>query len=353
MNNGPDPQELRLHLLAWFRAHARDLPWRRSRDPYAVWISEIMLQQTRVAAVIDYYARFIKRFPTLPSLANADEEEVLAHWSGLGYYRRARLLHKAAQIAMRDFRGRLPASSTELRTLPGIGEYTSAAIASIAFQEPVACIDGNVERVLLRIRGWNEKSATAANLRAEAGRLLDSDHPGAFNQAMMELGATLCLPRHPLCLQCPVRGLCATRGEHSVAPRKKMRRQHSAYALIRNGSKVLLEHRRTDATLMPGMWELPEIDPNSAPPHASSISLRHSITNTNYSVSIYTLGSRRALPRRDTERQWFPFSELHRLPLTGLTRKMLQRLDAWSPPANSTPPAPPKQLQPESRVEFG
>ena len=351
MNHSPDPEQFRQRLLEWFGANARDLPWRRSRDPYAIWVSEIMLQQTRVAAVIEHYARFMKRFPTVRKLAEAGEEEVLAHWSGLGYYRRARLLHKAAQLISRDLGGSIPAGATELRALPGIGEYTSAAIASIAFGEPVACVDGNVERVLLRARGWDENSAMASRIRAEAGRLLDADRPGDFNQAMMELGATVCLPRAPLCLQCPVTALCATRGEHVVAARKKMRRRRSAYALLRRKSagtsQVLLEQRRTDVALMPGMWELPAIDPESAPEDRKALSLRHSITDSNYDVSVYILESRqhKALPRSGTKREWFPQSELHRLPLTGLTRKILKRLNAWPESEDHGPEMPLQQNQ--------
>src|ERR1017187_1446228 len=268
-----DPGDFRGRLMAWYRTQARDLPWRNSNDPYHIWVSEIMLQQTRVAAVIEHYNEFLRRFPTLLALSLAPEADVLAAWSGLGYYRRARMLHKAAQFIVLEREGRLPASSVELRTLPGIGEYTAAAIASIAFGEAVAVVDGNVERVILRLTGQpNEATAaTRAFIRAQAHALvphaallssqLDSHfvsvpvsrphtagawdaserialaasaHPtaqaggedprphltdnaaGDHNQAMMELGATVCLPHAPLCLQCPVHALCRTRGEHGT-----------------------------------------------------------------------------------------------------------------------------------------
>ncbi|MGH9586983.1 MAG: A/G-specific adenine glycosylase [Acidobacteriaceae bacterium] len=356
MSRGPNPSDFRLRLLGWFGGSARDLPWRRSRDPYAIWISEIMLQQTRVAAVLEHYARFMKRFPTVRKLAEASEQEVLAHWSGLGYYRRARLLHQAAQFVARNLDARLPAASADLRTLPGIGEYTSAAIASIAFGEPIACVDGNVERVLLRIRGWDENSATAAEIRAAAGRLLDPTRPGDFNQAMMELGATVCLPRAPLCPQCPVRGLCATQGEHAVTARKKMRLRHSAYALCERRSagepQVLLVQRSADASLMPGMWELPELDPKLASQGAKAITLRHSITDTNYLVSIYVLGSGqiKASLQSGKPREWFPRCDLHRLPLTGLARKVLKRLNAWPESKNAVSGMSLQQLEPGIRV---
>lgn len=359
MNKGPSNAELRHRLLKWFDANARDLPWRRTCDPYAIWVSEVMLQQTRVAAVLEHYARFMKRFPTLRNLAAAGEEEVLAHWSGLGYYRRARLLHKAAQLVARDPGARLPATAAELRSLPGIGEYTSAAIASIAFGEAVACVDGNVERVLLRLRGWDERSVTAAKVRADALHLLDEARPGDFNQAMMELGATICLPRAPLCLECPVIDSCATRGEHPVKARKKARRRLAACALLQRSSarrpQVLLEQRPLGSSLMPGMWELPAIDPNSVPQDNEPITLRHSITDTNYSVSVYVLKSKQhhLLPRNGAVRQWFSHHELHRLPLTGLTRKALKRLNQWPESQRAVKNADSRALTRQPRPEIG
>jgi A/G-specific adenine glycosylase len=335
MSSGPEPREFRQRLLGWFDENARDLPWRRSRDPYAIWVSEIMLQQTRVAAVLEHYSRFMERFPTLEELAAASEDEVLAHWSGLGYYRRARLLHKAAQFVAQKLGGRLPSKAAELCALPGVGKYTCAAIASIGFGEAVACVDGNVERVLLRVRGWDESQGTAAKVRAEAARLLDAERAGDFNQAMMELGATVCLPRGPLCEECPVRELCATRGEHLVGERKKMRSKQSAYALIRRSrrgtAQVLLERRPSSAALMPGLWELPAIDGAHPPEEKKALTVRHSITDTNYYVSIYEMEARRQrdLPKRGAVRQWFTLRELNTMPLTGLTRKALKRLRAW------------------------
>lgn len=295
-----------------------------------------MLQQTRVAAVVQHYARFMERFPTLESLAAATEDDVLALWSGLGYYRRARLLHKAAQFVVKRLGGSLPSKAAELRALPGVGEYTGAAIASIGFGEAVACVDGNVERVLLRLRGWDEGHGTAARIRAEAERLLDTERAGDFNQAMMELGAMQCLPRGPLCGECSVREMCATRGEHPTRERKKMRSKLSAYAFLRRalkkrGTEILLERRPQGASLMPGMWELPAIQPGGVPEEKRALTLRHSITDTNYYVSIYELEPKeeKELPTRDVSRNWFPLHDLHSLPLTGLTRKVLKRLRTW------------------------
>ncbi len=345
-----EARRFRRLLLNWFDGNARDLPWRRTRDPYAIWVSEIMLQQTRVAAVIEHYARFMQRFPALPALAEAGEYEVLAFWSGLGYYRRARMLHRAAQFVTKELEGKLPSTAVELRALPGIGEYTSAAIASIGFGEPVACVDGNVERVLTRVRGWTERTALGARIRKAAVELLDPSRPGDFNQAMMELGATVCLPRAPLCLQCPVVELCATRGEHPVVARKKMRSQKVAYAFLlriaepvakKAGGKkkkesgrrpaelaVLLEQRPEGVSLMPGMWELPEIDAAKADAARRLLDVRHSITVTNYYVTVYgyDASGESILPKTGGVRKWVNSRELTELPLTGLTRKVLKRL---------------------------
>ena len=204
--SGLDGAVFRRRLMAWYRAHARVLPWRGISDPYRTWVSEIMLQQTRVTAVIERYNDFVLQFPTIVALALAPEEEVLAAWSGLGYYRRARMLHRAAQFITKERGGILPDTSIELRTLPGIGNYTAAAIASIAFGESVAVVDGNVERVLLRVLGRPEDATAAGQVlvQEQANELMPrrrrdarNNAAGDHNQAMMELGATICLPvRH-------------------------------------------------------------------------------------------------------------------------------------------------------------
>jgi A/G-specific adenine glycosylase len=321
-------------LLAWFDSHARDLPWRQSSDPYHIWVSEIMLQQTRVTAVLDYYARFLALFPSVAALAHAEEPTVLAAWSGLGYYRRARMMHKAAQIVVQDYQGVFPSTAEELRKLPGIGEYTSSAIASIAFREPVAVIDGNVERVLLRVFPQNGTSVVQAKwLRDRAAGLLDHQRPGDFNQSMMELGATICLPQRPLCLHCPIQPFCKTRGEHLAPPAKKMRSREIAYALLRRdrpgATQVLLQQRPPSASLMPGMWELPEVEMRESDLQRVEITLRHAITVTNYQVRVLRFSEQEARlrwPAQKTTRQWTKSSELSSLPLTGLARKVLQRL---------------------------
>ena len=296
-------------LLNWYDANSRPLPWRESHDPYRVWISEVMLQQTRVATVTERYKDFLRRFPTVQKLAAARESSVLAEWSGLGYYRRARNLHAAAKIIARE--KKFPQSAEAWRELPGIGRYTAAAIASIAFDEPVAVLDGNVERVLRRILGarLTEKQSWEA-----AQSLLDPTRPGDFNQAMMELGATVCLPRQPQCPTCPMRKFCRTRGAgHPASVRLRQEKKEITYSLTRRPDSVLLVQRLESESLMPGMWELPQ------PPNPSSkplFSLRHSITVTDFTVRVVADGQ--------VTGQWIKFSRLNTLALTGLAKKILR-----------------------------
>ena len=288
-----------------------------SRDPYRVWLSEIMLQQTRVAAVVEHYQEFLRRFPTIQKLAAAREASVLSAWSGLGYYRRARMLHAAAKVIVRGHRGKFPANEERLRELPGIGRYTAAAIASIAFEEPVAVVDGNVERVLHRVSG---KRLAGEELWTAANGLLDAMRPGDFNQAMMELGAVVCTPRAPGCLTCPVIELCATRGEMAArakATRQKKREIH--YALHCRNGDVLLVQRPRNASLMPGMWELPEASVSGG---NLLFTLRHSITTTDYTVRVW----QSALSAR-VAGKWVPPGRLDRIALTGLARKILRKAE--------------------------
>ena len=311
--------EFREELLAWYDANARELPWRRDRDPYRVWVSEIMLQQTRVAAVIEHYHEFLKSFPSVQKLASARESSVLAAWSGLGYYRRARMLHAAAKIVAREYGGKFPSTAEGWRNLPGIGRYTSAAIASIAFGEPVAVVDGNVERVLQRVSG---QRFAGKNVWVAAEALLDRERPGDFNQAMMELGATVCTPRSPVCLTCPVIDLCATRGEMAWSgksvPQKK-REIH--YALDCRDDQVWLVQRPKDASLMAGMWELPEI-PRPGDHEDPIFKVRHSITVTDYSVSVWHVAVPKGVPRQQIAK-----ARLAQLALTGLARKILRKAE--------------------------
>jgi A/G-specific adenine glycosylase len=307
----------RRKLLAWYDAHRRELPWRENTDPYRVWVSEIMLQQTRVAAVLEHYAKFMKRFPTIAALASAREQSVLAVWSGLGYYQRARRMHQAAKVIVRKRGGQFPSRFEEWLELPGIGRYTAAAIASIAFGEPVAVLDGNVERVLARLHGTALRNGSAWE---RAQEMLDHRRPGDFNQAMMELGATVCTPRTPQCLLCPLMEFCPTRGEHPPAKQAERKRKQLLYALVEKDDSVLLVRRPADARLMAGMWELPQLD--QAPDNAAVAvaRLRHSITDTDYQVSVFRVSELTA-----PGCGWFNPRQWQRMALTGLARKILSK----------------------------
>jgi A/G-specific adenine glycosylase len=309
-------------LLRWYDRHRRVLPWRalpgEKPDPYRVWLSEIMLQQTRAAAVIGHYQEFLRRFPTVQKLAAAREASVLAAWSGLGYYRRARMLHAAAKVVVRERGGRLPRTAEDWRALPGIGRYTAAAIASIAFDEAIAVVDGNVERVLQRLSGTR---LAGEGLWEAANHLLDAKRPGDFNQAMMELGAVVCTPRAPACLTCPVVELCVTRGE--MAPTAKPARQNKReihYALDRRDGEILLIRRPLEAPLMPGMWELPELTSTNGT-GSPSFTLRHSITVSDYTVHVWRAAESRAAGK------WIPVERLKQVALTGLARKILRKAE--------------------------
>jgi A/G-specific adenine glycosylase len=308
---------LRRALLAWYDQHGRDLPWRSTRDPYRTWVSEIMLQQTRVAAVLPRYEDFLRRFPSVERLASSTVDSVLAEWSGLGYYRRARNLHAAARVIVRERRGRFPETVEGWRDLPGIGRYTAAAISSIALNQPVAVLDGNVKRVVRRLLGNGNASGESWGA---VERLLDRERPGDFNQAMMELGATTCLPGEPLCAECPISQFCQTRGRGKPGVAKpRQRKVRAALALARQGDSVLLIRRAASARLMPGMWELPAAR-HSFHPRDVLFTLRHSITITNYTIAVIA----QTRPDRGGA-EWIRISRVNRLPLTGLARKILRQ----------------------------
>jgi len=279
MLKGRDLASFRKQLLDWFYQFRRDLPWRRTKDPYRIWISEIMLQQTRVAAVIPYYERFLARFPDMRALAEAPEEEVLRYWSGLGYYSRARNLQKAAQLIVAHHAGEFPREATDVLALPGIGNYTAAAILSIAFGAKRAVLDGNVARVLARlgaIRGDLRESRRWRALQETAGKLLVPETPGDWNQAMMELGAMVCMPRAPQCLLCPVAKFCRARisGDPESFPEKRKNREvvqivlAAAVFFTPRGETLFLppprktQHKPADddvATLVSRMWHFPTV----------------------------------------------------------------------------------------------
>jgi A/G-specific adenine glycosylase len=303
----------RRRLLAWFDREQRQLPWRGETDPYRILVSEIMLQQTRVAVVEGRYKQFIAQFPTTTRLAHAREQTVLAAWSGLGYYRRARNLLAAAKKI--EKLGAFPRTADALRELPGIGRYTAAAVASIAYGEPLAVVDGNVKRVLHRITG--RELAEEDNWQI-ASRLLDPRRPGDFNQAMMELGAMVCLPATPLCNRCPVATMCVVQGAGISRDKPARLKADLRYILSMKADKVLLRQRSKTSSLMAGMWELPECGIQQGRP---LMTLKHSITVTDYLVWVFGGDVPRVVNGK-----WMRVRGLDRVALTGLTRKILRKL---------------------------
>ncbi len=312
-------KELRAALLAWYDANRRDLPWRKTHDPYRIWVSEIMLQQTRVAAVLEHYRAFLEKFPTVKELANAPEADVLAVWSGLGYYRRARMMHRAAKEIAGERGGKFPRSAPELRALPGIGRYTSAAIASIAFGESVAVVDGNVERVLARFDGAAHEGEA---VWARAQELMEEARPGDWNQAMMELGATVCTPSEPKCLVCPLSAWCKAPGADVSVPQAQRKKKETVYVLARRKDAVYLVQRDHGASLMAGMWELPQSD--TADGEVVLRNVRHSITDTDSAITVV-----KGSARKMRGGKWIRLDDVATLPLTGLTKKILRKVKGW------------------------
>lgn len=259
--------EIRKRLLSWYDEHARRLPWRGIHDPYRTWVSETMLQQTRVETVLGYYERFLMRFPTVADLAEAPQDDVLKLWEGLGYYSRARNLHKGARQVMAEFGGMIPQDVAALRTISGVGPYTAGAIASIAFDQPVPAVDGNVIRVTSRLFGVRENAGIPSvkrRIETMAGEMIDPERPGDFNQALMDLGATVCVPGTPACEKCPLRALCDAYAagdaeELPQLPRKSPPKQlYYDVCLIFSGGRVLMRQRTE--TLLHGLWVYPMIE---------------------------------------------------------------------------------------------
>ena len=310
-------------LLDWYRHAHRDLPWRATRDPYRILVSEVMLQQTRVEAVLPYYAAFLKRFPDAAALAFAPEQEVLAQWSGLGYYSRARNLQRAAQVIVKA--GEFPREYAGIRALPGVGEYTAAAVASIAFELPHAAVDGNIRRVLARLMNYDGQ-----RFQELADASLERSSPGEFNQALMELGATICVPKKPRCLLCPVRAYCGALAAERVGelPVKSKRpggkRVGLSVVVIGRGRKVLLRQRGADSARMAGFWELPDIQ-DIADIEAAWVGIfRHTIVNTLFEVQVHT-GSLRRAPKgmrwADPEERDLPITTISRKALALITKR--------------------------------
>jgi A/G-specific adenine glycosylase len=315
-------------LLEWYAHGHRDLPWRRTSDPYRIWVSEIMLQQTRAQAVIPYYERFLVRFPTVEALAAARENDVLALWAGLGYYSRARNLWRAArQVAAA---GGFPRQHEAIRALPGIGDYTAAAIASIAFGLPHAVIDGNVLRVVARVENDAADIASARTrerFRVVAQGWLDAREPGHYNQALMELGATVCLPRNPLCLVCPLAACCRGREEGTAAQLPvKLRRTvpvelQRTLLVIRREGRILLRQNGQEVRRLAGFWDLPT--PQELP--AARVGERlgeflHTITHHRYTIAVHAATVRRV----GTGYGWFEAAQFAEIPLSTTARKALK-----------------------------
>ena len=314
--------------MDWYTAARRDLPWRRTRDPWRILLSEVMLQQTRVSVVVPYYERFLSRFPTAVALAQAPEQDLLATWSGLGYYARARNLQKAARAVAE--RGSFPDAYEEIVKLPGVGEYTAAAVASIAFGLPYAVLDGNVLRVLSRTtaeKGDIQSTTVRVRLKEQAQVLLDPRKPGEFNQAMMELGATVCLPKNPQCLLCPWRDHCDARaaGIQNELPIKLRKRSPVKIAqqfyLVKRDGCILMRQRDGAESRLAGFWELPEArELPHAQPGERLGEFRHSITRHDYTVEVFSAQVMRA-PKGFS---WVRLDELRQLPVATTARKALR-----------------------------
>jgi len=349
---------LQRRLLAWYRRHRRSLPWRDDPQPYRVWVSELMLQQTRVKAALPYFEQFMKRFPNVRALAAASEQEVLGVWSGLGYYRRARALHRAAKVLVEEKGGRLPETLEGWMALPGVGRYTAGAILSIAYGKPYPILDGNVARVLSRlfeVRGDPRATATREALWKKAEDILPSRSISDFNQALMELGALVCTPREPKCLVCPLQADCGAflHGMQEQLPEKKPRVASQpvvlAAAVVRRRGRVLLYQRR-DEELMRGLWELPggtcheDEEPRNALAREAReryglrletgeqiARVRHSIMNRRVTLYAFEARVRGKLAGDDGARVWLEPEKVTEWPVSSMTLKVLR---AASPPAD-------------------
>jgi A/G-specific adenine glycosylase len=337
---------LRRTLLAWYARSRRDLPWRRTQDAYRIWVSEVMLQQTTVKVALPYYEAFVKRFPTLKALAEEPEEEVLAAWAGLGYYHRARNLHRAAQHVAERHGGRFPRTLEAAIAIPGVGLYTASAILSIAHDQPLPVVDGNVRRVLARLlalRGPEYRRDGPYYNRAE--ELLDRERPGEWNQAVMELGATVCLPRKPACAACPLRTRCQAyaRGIVAELPEGRSRRAPQevtvAAALVERDGRFLLV-RRPEGRLLGKMWEVPQTSLEShgwpdlvreleerhglrVVPGSLAVRARHAITFRRITLEGYRARLARPIPKDPDRFRWATADEVASLPVSSSTRKLV------------------------------
>jgi A/G-specific adenine glycosylase len=343
------------NLLAWYEEQRRDLPWRGVHDPYITWVSEIMLQQTRVETVIPYFMRWMDSFPDVYSLAQADRQEVLSHWEGLGYYRRAHNLHRAAQIIVEEHGGTIPKDIKTLKSLPGIGDYTAAAIAALAFDQDVVALDGNLRRVLTRLfdRTENPRTSHGERVLRELGlQLLPSGSASNFNQALMDLGATICTPRSPTCDICPLQSHCLAylRGVQEqrpvTVPREPVPHVHAAAAVIEEDGKVLIG-RRPEDKLLGGLWEFPggKQEPDESLEECLSREILEELgiridvglglgtfehAYSHFAIAVHAFACRRLegeLQTRDhTALEWVPIGRLDEYPMGKVDRMIAEKL---------------------------
>ncbi len=334
-------------LIHWFDLHARDLPWRRTHDPYAVWISEIMLQQTQVKTVIPYFERWMRALPTLGDFAQARPQRVLKLWEGLGYYRRVRLAQEAARFIMKKHSGRFPESFDDVLALPGIGRYTAGAICSIAFNQPTPILDGNVIRVLTRLLGIagdpHSKTVNAKLWRAAEELVIASGAPSPLNQGMMELGALICLPRQPNCPACPLRKDCFAfrykRVEDFPASAKRATATQRRFIalVVRDGERLLVQ-RRPHGVVNEGLWEFPNFEvpvkakdlkklvpPFQITDRSRFVEIRHSITRYRITLEAYNAKLSSTSSLAETNAVWKTPAQLSKLPFTSAHRKVMQQ----------------------------
>ncbi|WP_244349954.1 A/G-specific adenine glycosylase [Thermostichus vulcanus] len=349
-------QRLRESLGRWYRAHGRDLPWRHTQDPYAIWVSEVMLQQTQVATVIPYFQRWMQALPRIPDLAAAPQQRVLKLWEGLGYYRRALNLHKAAQILMQEQQGTFPTDLETVLALPGIGRTTAGGILSAAFNQPVPILDGNVKRVLARLVALQHPPAQCLPLLWQLSeQVLDPVQPRRFNQALMDLGATVCRPKQPRCGECPWQAECSAynRGQHHQLPMSVPRpsRPHKqiAVAIVLRGKEILID-QRLETSMLSGLWEFPggKIEPGETAAECVVREVKEEIgidievvtelatiehAYTHFTITLIAFICRylsgEARPLQCTEVRWVRPAELSKFPFPGANQKLFPYLHAW------------------------
>ncbi len=348
-------EEIARALLGWYAANRRDLPWRRRQDPYAIWVAEVMLQQTRVETAIPYYERFMARFPTLQDLAAAPLEEVLKAWEGLGYYARARHLHRAARLLMEKHNGSFPQTIAAWRRLPGVGPYTAAAVLSIAFGKDLLALDGNAARVLVRLFAIEEdprRPTGRRRLQALGERLLPPGRAGDFNQALMDLGATLCTPKAPRCSECPIRAFCAAfhHGKPEAFPVRGPRRSLPHYdvtaGVIQDGERVLIAQRPPEG-MLGGLWEFPggKVEPGESLEEClrrelreelgievevlePMMTIRHAYTHMRITLHVFRCRWIGGTPQPIgcSDARWVRVDELDRYPFPNTDRQIVERL---------------------------